>query len=345
MNGMRVLGVIPVPNNWAEAFVFPKRQMESVRRLGCEVELFFLKSRTNLTTLFRERKRLRSLIREFQPDVIHAHFGTMTAFFSTTASWLPVVVSYRGTDLNPPGQDDNYPRWLLGYLLSQIAALRARSIICVSREVKSRLWWKASGAYVIPTGVDLDLFRPIPLEKARERMGWGMDDRIVLFSPSRWPKNKGIDLVQPSVEVARSIIGKIRLEMMDGSIDPDEVPWLMNAADCLVFASDYEGSPNVVKEAIACNLPVVSVEVGDVSEQLNGVSHSVIVPRDPQSMGLAIAEILRNPVRSNGHHLIAKISLEAVANKIIEVYRRSRRYPESPWPSTDKCQHVPNWKK
>lgn len=318
VRGMRVLAVIPGPDNWMAAFF--RRQMESVRRLGCEVELFFLKSRTNLPELFRERKRLRIRIGEFQPDLIHAHFGTMTAFFCATSTRVPLVVSYRGSDLNPPGQEDVGLRWVLGHLFSQVAALRARAIICVSRGVKSRLWWRRSRVHIIPTGVDLELFRPIPLEEARKRMGWGMDERIVLFSAGVSAKNKGIDLVQRSLEVARGICGEIRLQVMDGSIDPDEVPWAMNAADCLVFASHHEGSPNAVKEAIACDLPVVSVDVGDVREHLDGVIPSMIVAMDPQTMGSALAEILRRPVRSNGHHMIEGISQEAIARKIMEVY-------------------------
>ena len=318
MRGMRVLAVIPGPDNWKPTFF--KRQMESVRRLGCEVEMFFLKSRTNLPELFRERKRLRRRIGGFQPDLIHAHFGTMTAFFCATSTRVPLVVSYRGSDLNPPGQEDRGIRWVLAHLFSQIAALRARSIICVSKGVKSRLWWRTSRAQIIPTGVDLELFRPIPLEEARKRMGWRMDERVVLFSAGVSAKNKGIDLVQRSLEVARSICGEVRLHVMDGSTDPDDVPWAMNAADCLVFASRHEGSPNVVKEAIACDLPVVSVDVGDVREQLDGVSPSMIVARDPEAMGSALAEILKRPVRSDGHNMIEGISQEAIARKIMEVY-------------------------
>lgn len=325
MKGLRVIGVIPGSEEWTAAFSFSKRQMESMSRVGCEVELFFLKNRRSPRELFRERKNLRTLIREFQPDLVHAHFGTMTAFFCATASHVPLVVSFRGSDLNPAGEEDRGLRWVLGYLLSQIAALRARSIICVSRGVRSRLWWNKKGSYVIPTGVDVNLFQPIPLEKARKRMGWGMDERIVLFSAGVSAKNKGIDLVQLAVKYAENILGNIRLKVMDGSMDPDEVPWAMNAADCLIFASRYEGSPNVVKEAIACNLPLVSVDVGDVCEQLDGVSPSVVAARDPQAMGGALVELLKRSERSNGHLIIERISQETIARKIMTVYKLAVR--------------------
>lgn len=302
-----------------------KRQMESLRRDGCEIEMFFLRSRTDMAELFRERCRLRTRIAEFRPNLVHANMGTMTAFFCVVSTRLPLIISYRGSDLNPRGPEDTFWRWLFGHVLSQVSALRAASIICVSKGVRSKLWWRLDRAHVMPTGVDPQLFRPMPREEARKRMGWGNGERVVLFSAGVTARNKGIELVLGSMEVARALCGEVRLEIMDGSTDPDDVPWAMNAADCLVFGSYYEGSPNVIKEAVSCNLPVISVEVGDVRERLDGVSPSVIVARDPKAMGAAVAEMLRRPVRSNGHSTIAGISEKAVAEKIMEIYRRAVR--------------------
>ncbi|NJO06276.1 MAG: glycosyltransferase family 4 protein [Chloroflexaceae bacterium] len=99
----------------------------------------------------------------------------------------------------------------------------------------------------------------------------------------------------------------------------------MNAADCLLFTSDYEGSPNIVKEAMACNLPIVSVDVGDVVERLKDVQPSRIVQRDPHDLGQAVADILTMGKRSNGREIAEReLSNEHIAKRIIDVYRQAR---------------------
>jgi glycosyltransferase involved in cell wall biosynthesis len=94
----------------------------------------------------------------------------------------------------------------------------------------------------------------------------------------------------------------------------------MNAADCLLLTSDWEGSPNVVKEALACNLPVVSVDVGDVRERLERVRPSVIVPRDSAEIGKAISDILKRGQRSNGRESGNVLSSETVSRRIVSLY-------------------------
>lgn len=316
----RVLAVIPASDEWALAFFV--RQMESIRAAGCEVESFFLTSRTNVGVLLRERRRLRARLRAFQPEVVHAQNGTMTAFFTALATARPLVISFRGSDLNPPGPDDRPLRVRVGHVLSHLSSFRARRIICVSKEVQSRLLVQRTSAAVIPTGVNLQLFHPRPQAEARARLGWPANERVVLFAPGTTDRSKGGDLVRAAVRVTGSLVpAPVRLESLDGGTHQDEVGWVMNAADCLAFGSLHEGSPNIVKEAIASGLPVVSVEVGDVRERLDGVVPSAIVPRDPEVMGRALAVVLNTPQRSNGPDRIHDVSEPVVAQRILELYR------------------------
>ncbi|HZO90854.1 MAG TPA: glycosyltransferase [Chthonomonadaceae bacterium] len=316
---LRVLAVIPGEAEGA-SMIFCKRQAASVESAGAVGRMFFLTSRTSPVVLLREWRRLRAEIREFAPDVVHAHFGSVTAFFCVLATRRPLVVSYRGSDLNPAPSMSQL-RWQIGRFLSQLSALRARRIVCVSQEVKRRLWWRQGRATVIPTGVDIGVFYPRPRQEARAELGWGPQEKVVLFNAGRTPEVKRLDLAQAAVEVAQGLCGAIRFVVLDGYVEPKLVPVMMNGADCLVFTSDFEGSPNIVKEAIACNLPVVSVEVGDVRERLAGVHPSRIVPRDPEQIGKALAEILQLGQRSNGFEAAQALSLECLAGRMLEVYR------------------------
>jgi glycosyltransferase involved in cell wall biosynthesis len=210
-------------------------------------------------------------------------------------------------------------------MLSQLAALRANRIICVSRQLKERLWWNRSRAQVLPSGVDTARFHPLGKNEVRVRLGWTENDKVVISSAGTDPARKGLHLAQASIEVAESLCGKIRFVVLDGHTKHCDMPIVLNAADCFLLTSDSEGSPNVVKESIACGLPVISVDVGDVKERLLQVHPSRIVSRDPRDIGQALAEILMKPERSNGAQSIQELSAEKFAQRVLQVYEETLR--------------------
>ena len=112
----------------------------------------------------------------------------------------------------------------------------------------------------------------------------------------------------------------IRFVVLDGRVEPEQLPLLMNAADCLLLTSDWEGSPTVVQEAMACNLPVVTVDVGDVRQRLQGIEPSAIVAREAEALGTALAKILQTRKRSNSRAAAEKLSLEGIAPQLISIY-------------------------
>jgi len=319
----RVLVVIPESPHGA-SMIFVTRQVASLREAGIECEIFLLASRTSPRLLFREWKRLRRVIQTTQPDFVHAQFGTMTSFLTVLSTSRPVVISFRGGDLNPY-KSRFHLRQRIGRLLSQLSALQAAQLICVSDQLKERLWWRRDLVTVIPSGVDTAIFRPRPREAARHDLGWEQNERVVLFNAGTDPVSKRLDLAVSAVEEARATCGAIRLHTLDGNVSPGLIPVLMNAADCLLLTSDWEGSPNVVKEAIACNLPVVTVDVGDVRERLQGVEPSRIVTREPRDIGRGIAEILKLGERSNGCTTIRELALEVVSSRLASVYEMAGR--------------------
>lgn len=315
---LRVLAVTPLPSS-KSSMIHVTRQVASLEAAGVTCHAFRVVSRTSPSVILREWRRLRREIRAFQPQIVHAHYGTVTAFLAIVSTNLPVIITYRGSDLNP-NRGRGWLREVVGVLLSQIAALRAARIICVSNQLKDKLWWRRNRVSIIPTGVDMTLFYPCDLQEARRELGWGPTERVVLFNAGD-PLCKRLDLAQAAVQFAESLCGKIRFAVLGGNVPPNLIPLMMSAADCLLLTSDWEGSPNVVKEALACNLPVVSVDVGDVRERLEGVWPSFIVPRDAREIGKAICEVLRRRQRSNGRESEKDLSSEAVSQRIVSIYR------------------------
>ncbi|MCC2639811.1 MAG: putative Glycosyltransferase [Nitrospira sp.] len=316
----RVLSVVPgLPIGFN--MIFARNQIAALEQLGVISRSFFLHSRTSPGILLSEAARFRREVAGFRPDLVHAHYGTVTALFCAALTRLPLVITFQGSDLNRFW--DRHPlRPPAGRVMSQLAALRAAGIICVSRQLKGRLWWKAGKAKVIPSGVDMAVFHPVPKHEARASCGWLDGEKVVISSAGTGPVHKRLDLAQAAVRVAESLCGKIRFVVLDGSKDQESVATMFNAADCFLLTSMAEGSPNVIKEAMACDLPVVSVDVGDVRERLRDVHPSKIIGDDPQKLGAALSEILRMPARSNGSQAIRlDLTAERMASKVLALYR------------------------
>ena len=324
--GLRVMFVIP-GEPAGSSMIFARRQAGSLAAEGVEVSAFYLLSRTSPLQLARELVRFRRQLRRDDPQIVHAHFGTVTSMFAALAALdKPLVITYRGSDLNP-GQAPlaSRCRSLIARGLSQLSALRADHIVCVSGELRARLWWRRGRVTVLASGVDSGIFFPEPKSTARKKIGWPMEQRVVLFNASHNPRVKRSDLARAAVTAARRVLPQLRMEVMNGGTPPERVPALMNAADCLLVTSDSEGSPTVVQEALACNLPVVSVDVGDVRERLTGVSHTRIVARDPEALGAALVEILAQPQRSDGQGKVKEFCAQTIAADLRHIYERLAR--------------------
>ena len=316
---IRVLAVIPDGGNKI-SMIFAHRQINSLKASSVDIGVFMLKSRTSLKSLLSDMIAFRQKLAVFNPHLVHAHYGTVTSFFCALAANKPLVITFRGSDLNPV-LGENVFRSGIKHLLSQLSTLRAKHIICVSQEIKKRLRWRKDIVSIIPSGIDLSIFKPLPIKFAREQLRLSLTDRIVLFNVGKSPFVKRLDLAEQALKFVKSQIPNTRLVKLYENIDPDDMPCYYNAADCLLMTSDHEGSPNVVKEAIACNCPVVSVDVGDVRERLKGVYPSKIVKRDAAEIGRAICDIFTLNRRSNGHDLVQDLSLKKQRDQLESIYQ------------------------
>jgi glycosyltransferase involved in cell wall biosynthesis len=205
--------------------------------------------------------------------------------------------------------------------VSRIAARRADAVIVKSEEMRRRIP-EVADVEVIPNGVDLSRFAPVPRREARERLGWPAEGAVLLFAgdPGEPRKNWALAQVVESRLAARRIAA--RLVSIHGRPQED-LALAMSGADVLLLPSYHEGSPNVVKEAMAASLPVVAAPVGDCAERLARVAPGAVVARDPEAFTAAVEEVLAAGIRSNGREHVAPLELSAVARRILAVYERA----------------------
>jgi glycosyltransferase involved in cell wall biosynthesis len=200
-------------------------------------------------------------------------------------------------------------------------------VIVVSEHMKGELP-PGVAAHVIPSGLDFGLFRPIPRDEARRHLGLPLDRRLVLFAGSPdWPR-KRYALARQAVDVlARTLPADL---VVAWGVPHDDIPYYMSACDVMAFTSMLEGSPNVVKEALACDLPVVSVPVGDVPDRLRGVANCELCADErPETIAAALERVLRRGGRSTGRAAVRELDERLLTQRVIEIYQSVMR-PAAP---------------
>src|SRR5687767_9508205 len=212
---LRVLYVVPEGPAGTDSMVFAHSEIDRIDASGVATAVLRFRSSMRPDLLFRQILSIRSRIREFRPDVVHAHFGTITALATVLAADVPVLITFRGSDLNP-SPSDGWVRNAVQNILSNTAARFAKGVIFVSRQLRSRLWFYHPNARVIPTGVDMDVFKPGSRVEAREKLGWRFNDPVVLFNAGLSPLVKRLDLAEQAVGLLRQRVPTVRMHVLDG---------------------------------------------------------------------------------------------------------------------------------
>jgi teichuronic acid biosynthesis glycosyltransferase TuaC len=304
--------------------VFIKRQLDSLEAAGVHCDVFLIHGYRSRVAYPVAALRLAALAasRRRRYRVVHAHGGE-----AATVAWFyraaPLIVSYCGDDLL--GTPDEHGTISFGArvkarLLRQHARLAAATIT-KTEEMERVLPRSARAANtVIPNGVDPAEFRPMSQAAARRELGWDGDERVVLFAADANVLRKRFWLAEAACHEAQARVPNLRLRQASG-VPASQMPLLMNAADCLLLTSVHEGSPNVVKEALMCNLPVVATRVGDVALLLEGVEPSAIAEPTPLALADALVECLEPARRSNGRERSGWFESSRIAERILAKYR------------------------
>lgn len=265
--------------------IFVEQQVAGLRAAGLNMVVEQVAGVRGRADYLLGRRRVRRRVQRERPDVVHVHFGYTG--LAAMGHGPPVVLTLHGTDVHGAGHSSVRRR--IGSAITRRMAARADRVIVQSEAMKLQLPAAiANRVDVIPNGIDEELFRPIPIEEARVRLGLPMAELVLLFVDASRSANKRLDLAEATVAELRRQGRSARL-LVAQQVRPEEMPWYYAAANALLLTSDHEGSPMCVKEALACGRPVVSVSVGDVAKVLDTPSRGVIAARDPVALARAAA--------------------------------------------------------
>lgn len=299
-------------------------QMQSIMQQGVDVVYGHLSDRKSPQALWRAGRRLRELCMQEKIDIVHAYWGTTTALMTTLFSPKPVVISFSGSDLL--GNVDAAGRMTKGGLVSRKlsiwAAKMAARVITKSEHMKRSLPPAVQKKTVaIPNGLDLSRFKSMDKDACRDRIGWGKDKKYILYFDGGGAVVKDTPLARKVYELVKAQMSDVEFFIVSGVLH-DELVYYYNAADVMLLTSFHEGSNNSIKEARACNTPIVSVNVGDTQERLAQVDNSFVIDsREPRLIADKALEVLQGGKRSNGSQHSADVSHEHIAQQVIAVYK------------------------
>lgn len=303
-----VTAMYPHPGNEGSG-TFVMQQVEQIRALGHQVDVLHFPGYRSRLEYFKAAMEVSRRTRRHRYDVVHAHYG-LTGLPALFRNATPLVISLHGSDA------------LIGWhepLISKIACRLADATIVASRKIADRI-----PGDVIPCGVDLSVFEPKPKAEARQRLNLESQRKYILFPFDSARGIKRFDLA--SEAVTKLAAEDVDIELLTVSKVPNaEMPWYYSASDAMILCSDSEGSSTAVKEALACNLPVVSTNVGDITEITEGIAGVQLAEQTSASLARALKRVLNPPAGFvfNGRKAMERYSQTKTVEAILRVYRRA----------------------
>ncbi len=283
-------------------------QVDEVRRRGVEVDLFeFPPGRGEYVPATR---RLRALLRRERFDLVHAHYG-LAGWVARLAGAAPLIVTFHGTDVRHP---------IVGPLSHRLA-WRVDLVAGVSRALFEREDGRPGlpavpGSAVLPCGPGLERFGPLPRAEARRRLDLDPDGSYLFFpaNPAR-PEKRHDRAAEVAVACGADLLS-------GGSIEPEQMPLWLNAANAVLVTSDYEGFGMAAVESLACEVPVLSTPVGIAPYALGGIDGCLCAPFDADAWAaVAKGHLGAAEPRVAGAARAAALSAGAMAERVTVAYR------------------------
>lgn len=336
---------------------FVTEQAEAIRALGHEIEYYLVKG-----SYIKQYFALRKKIKEWKPDIIHAHYG-LTACVAEMQNMVPVVTTFHNGETH---------RWYVN-LVSSLCSLQAKHVIYVAPHIREKVYFKAKNYSIAPCGITLDECVITEKAEARKELGWNAKKKYILFGGAFFDLRKNYPLLREAVErveieelrdksEAKKYVQSIATNTLPDHIKSQNDYWttinggeelgdvvcmemwkrtrqecmlMMSAADVFVLPTKNEGSPQALKEAMACNCPIVATDVADIRYMLGDMPGHWILENKKgthadwvgdERSAEELAELLRKALafkgRTHGRDRIQEICYtnEQIAKKIVKIY-------------------------
>jgi len=321
---LAITNMYPSPGRpWSGTFV--EQQIRGLQCAGVEANVLFFDRKTEGPFIYyRMTPRIQAAVAQYDPHLIHVMYGgVMAKQITALPRSKPVVLTFHGSDLLGENLSGAWRKLVshYGVRCSRSAARKADGIVVVARHLEQALPADVDRrkVRVIPCGIDLNQFKPMDAEICRHQLGWSPASFHVLFPANAGDPVKRPWLAQAAVKALEAHGVKAELHMLSG-VPYADVPVWINASDVLILTSLHEGSPTVVKESLACNVPVVSVEVGDVAERISGMEGCHLAAAEPRDLAQKLLAVWSRRSRINAGQALAALSIKNVAEQLKTFY-------------------------
>lgn len=314
MNVLHITNNYPT-KNYPIFGVFVKEQIDSLSDQGICNEVFFINGRENgKTEYIKSIFRLRKILKNSQFDILHCHhaFSAMCLILSGKSRRFKSIVSYQSNPTNEHGDK-----------LFKIIRATFNAIIIKNNSPFNN----NKTIFYQPNGVNINFFKPIYRTNCIQELNLREDKIYILFVSSNFErKEKRYDKFKQVIQILKDKYNLYSIEeLILINTERSQVPCYFNAASVHLLTSDFEGSPNSVKEAMACNIPVVSTNVGNVEELLQNVNGSYVAKtNEPEELADLVYKVLNETEKNNGREQLIKQELDiiSVAKKIKAIYNK-----------------------
>ena len=319
---MKILHIVPVNSSGG----LPTFLYHQISSLSEQSEAQILTFRGNDLKFKNPMKSCKTVItflirvRNSDADVIHAHWGSLLGFLTVIAApkRVPTVLTLRGSDVNKVVSES----WLgntLRRFLSRYAVSHASFCIFVSSQLYESCNKYLTSFEIIPDGTPLEIFKPESKEVARNLLDWSHENVYIIFYCGGRPADKNLILAMESIGLLRKKTPNLKFIVIENDLSQKTIATMLAAADVLLFTSLSEGSPNIVREAIACGCPVVSVRVGDVETWVVLSRAGQICQYDAESLSLALGKVIEERQIADSS-IALEYSVQKSTERILDVY-------------------------
>jgi len=298
---------------------------KSIEKFGHEVVYFFHTDRNSIYGLIKSGFKIRNLYSKNKPDLTHIYWGGISGLILVLFLPGKKIVSLLGSDLFGSYSELKYriktKASFVQIISSKILSLICDATIVMSNSMKNYLWNSNSKKInIIPEGISTNKFHPIKKLRSRSILKWNTENFVLIFF-FQGQAVKNSKLALSVVKELRKEIKNLDFKIISG-YKHEDLKYVYNAADCMIITSFHEGSNNSIKEAMCCNLPIVSVPCGDAEERLQYVKNSYVTDYNVKLMSDKILKVFKSKTRSNGADYINQFTLDYCANKVSKLYNK-----------------------